>query len=178
MEIKKVAKEARGKKYVAALPGSLKLTTNLVPRPLWGQSAAKRTYRAVWQGIRKATFEAAHQKCSICGAAPGSLHCHEIWKYDDSKRIAELVGLVSICKACHGVIHIGWSKKEGKGPEAIRHLCKVNDIDAATAEKVVRRAFSEWTRRSARKWEVRVSAPILQAHPQLASLESNPHNGD
>lgn len=172
MKISTTTKTAWDKLYNPNLPAELRLIPHLVPSPLWGISAAKRLGRtATWQAIREAAFAAAKRRCQLCGAVPERLHCHEKWDYDDDRKTATLAGFVSICDACHGVIHIGQSTSAGKKGEAMPHLCRINGIDAEVGKKVVHRAFHVWQWRSNQKWKVSVSPALLETYPQLAKLQ-------
>ena len=49
-------------------------------------------------------------------ARPGRVR-HEVWDYDDARRVQRLVRLIALCPACHEVKHLGLAAKRG------RHRC-------------------------------------------------------
>lgn len=100
--------------------------------------------------MRKACYARANHVCEICGGK-GTKHpveCHEIWHFDDTRRIQRLDGLISLCPSCHRVKHIGLAFRIGKGEQAIRHMAKVNKWPVAMADAYAVRAFEIWKLRS------------------------------
>lgn len=153
----------------------LKLMPHLVPKPLWGKSAANLLKRAAWERIRRDAQEAARHACQVCSdAAPANaLNCHELWDYDDQRGTAELVGLKMQCRDCDAAVHMGRAVKKGFGNRALAQLVKVNGISAAQAKMLYRRALDEWKRRNKSEWRIAVAKPLLERYPELAALEQN-----
>src|SRR5690242_16967444 len=87
--------------------GEPRLTIELVPQPLWGQSLAKLMPRAEWDRLRGRVKALSGYRCAICGAAEGMLFCHEVWHYDDVRHVQVLAGFQAICRMCHHVKHLG-----------------------------------------------------------------------
>jgi hypothetical protein len=71
--------------------------------------------------------------------------------------VQKLVALQSLCKACHGVKHFGFSRTQGKGEEAIKHFVAVNKMSRKSALKHIEKCFQEWEIRSKKKWKLDIS---------------------
>jgi hypothetical protein len=151
-----------------------RLKPHLVPRPLWGKSAANLVKRADWERIRCDALTAARCACQVCcTAAPhGGLNCHELWDYDDEDGTATLVGLRIQCKNCDGAVHIGLAVRRGFGKSAIAQLVKVNVISPREAKMLYRSAMDEWRRRNKKQWRIVVATFLVDRYPALAILES------
>jgi hypothetical protein len=156
----------------------LKLEPQLVPRPLWGKSAAKLfKYRAVWKKIRRDALQKANGACEVCRHVPNELYgdplnCHEVWKYDDRLRTATLNAFRIHCVKCDSAAHIGMAITYGAGEAAIAQLAKVNGIHTEDAKALVGRATSIWRVRSKKEWTLRISKNLLTRYPKLAELIS------
>ncbi len=101
------------------------LTVELVPRTCWFTNVRSEVSPADWNKLRRETVERAGKRCEIC-AAGGRLECHEMWEYDDERRIQRLSGLVALCHRCHEVKHLGLAGVRGRGKQAMEHLARVN----------------------------------------------------
>jgi hypothetical protein len=153
-----------------------KLMPHLVPKPLWGKSAAqlfKGKGRAVWKRIRSDALQVALHACQVCSdAAPDTaLNCHELWDYDDEHGTATLVGLRIQCRKCDCAVHMGRAEKQGVLDVAIAHLCIVNGIGEPEAMKLYRRARGVWSQRNKKQWRIVVAKSLLERYPELAALE-------
>jgi len=136
-----------------------KLAIELVPETCWYKSLRSSMSNESWNMLRRSTYAAYGYKCGICGMDHTQLHCHEIWEYDDKKRIQTLKGFIALCVMCHHVKHIGLAgilADEGKLDfgEIIRHFMKVNGCDEKAFREHHADAFEIWHRRSAVKWKV------------------------
>jgi hypothetical protein len=161
------------KKQVGSLRMELKLMPHLVPKPLWGKSAANLLKRAVWEGIRREALQTARHVCQVCSdAALGSaLTCHELWDYDDKRGTATLVGLRMQCRGCDSAVHMGRAVKRGFGNVALAQLVKVNGIKPREAKLLYRTAMDEWKQRNKKQWRIVVVKSLLERYPELAGLE-------
>lgn len=133
----------------------LKLQPELVPNTAWCKNLRSDLPKSQWDKLRRAAYAKAGHKCEICGGV-GKRHpveCHEVWEYDDEKGIQKLKKVEAICPACHEVKHIGLAGVRGRHNQAIAHMCKVNKIDTAKADKIVLGAMQQWSMRSERQWE-------------------------
>lgn len=98
----------------------------------------------------------AGSRCQICGA-DGRLYCHEIWHYDDKKRVQSLKGFHIVCSLCHHLSHFGKAKDLADQGQldldaVIQHFLTVNKVGEDVFEKHVEEAFTIWRERSRRKW--------------------------
>ena len=146
-----------------------------MPRQLWGFSASK-MLRGTWKHIRHDALETASRSCQKCGESPHPIYgddliCHELWRYDDQRGVARLVGFEIHCAKCDLVTHMGRALARGYGNEALKQLSKVNGITNVEAERVYRQAKAVWQKRSARKWRIAVDKALLVRYPRLGMLE-------
>lgn len=121
----------------------MRLLLAIEPRPAstWGITLANRLPWKDWDDIRQKVLWDAQYECEICGAK-GKLHVHEIWKFDDKKKIQRLVRVEARCTLCHDVHHFGRSTQvysKAYQNQLIQHWCKINkkartDFDAHLAE--------------------------------------------
>lgn len=162
-------------------PGSIgatvpKLMPHLVPKPLWGKSAAqlfKGKGHGVWKRIRSDALQVAPNACQVC-SEPGpdsTLNCHELWDYDDEHSTATLVGLRIQCRNCDCAVHMGRAEKHGFLDVAIAQLCKVNGITEPEAIRLYRRAKGVWSQRNKKQWRIVVAKRLMEQYPELAALE-------
>lgn len=142
------------------------LFIEMIPGPAWGSNIRSRVYRSVWDRLRRAAYAAARNVCELCGGV-GRRHpveCHEVWEYDEIRRVQRLVRLIALCPACHAVKHFGRMMNMGRAEEAVGHLMAVNDWDRETTLAHVEEAISTWRRRSKGPWTVDLSA--LEVPPE------------
>lgn len=113
----------------------LKLRLELIPACNWHQNLAQILPKAVWDKLRKEVYAYYNWTCCICEETGVEVHCHEVWYYDDNKKIQKLVGLQCLCKDCHNIKHWGRTVAEvhaGKlsqkyMEELTKHFCTVNN---------------------------------------------------
>lgn len=133
---------------------ALKLKCELIPRPCWGRSLANLLPSAQWARIREAVREEAEHRCEICGAK-GTLHCHEVWHYDEKRSVQQLQSVQAICEKCHAVKHMGRTRLVGgnaAAAKAVVHFMKVNGVGKSAFADHYKQAMTDWTRRSHRAW--------------------------
>ena len=138
---------------------TLKLTVELVPRTSWFTNVRSAVTKAQWDAIRSVVYSKAYYICEICGGV-GPKHpveCHEIWKYNDSKGIRKLTGMIALCPDCHMVKHYGLSKIQAREDHAFRHFIKVNKLTPGRARAYIDAAFDLWHARSELNWIVDIS---------------------
>ena len=136
-----------------------KLTIELVPETAWFSNVRSQVSKKEWDILRKDSYVKANNLCEICGGK-GRRHpveCHEVWHYDDDKKIQTLVRLISLCPSCHQVKHIGLAKVRGRYKQALTHLAKVNQWQISKAEKYVNDQFQIWLQRSQFEWTLDIS---------------------
>jgi hypothetical protein len=155
-------------------PTTVRLSPRLVPKPLWGWSAARRLSRGAWLQIRDCIISANGLCCSTSGCSGYADECDEEWVYDEGPpAIATLASLRMLCHDCHACVHIGRSQLRGEKifKRAMLYLSKVNDISAYEVYDMVRAAHTLHRRRSAVPWAVRVAPSLLARFPALGAIE-------
>ena len=136
----------------------LKLEIELVPQTSWYCNLRKVLTREEWDKIRKKSYTDTGYKCAICGAS-GRLNCHEVWIYNDTKRVQKLEDFTALCDLCHHVKHMGFAGiLAGRGKlnidKVIEHFLKVNNCEQETFKNHQKIAFHKWSKRSAHKWKI------------------------
>jgi hypothetical protein len=140
-----------------------KLTVELIPKTLFFSNIRTLLPKKYWDLIRNESYQKANHKCEICGDTgkeQGFRHnveCHEIWEYDDVKRVQKLTGLVSLCPMCHQVKHFGRTSAIGRQPEAFKHMEKVNNWKHRDCVNHLKDVMAQWMERSKYKWFIDLS---------------------
>src|SRR3712207_8436185 len=96
------------------------LTVELVPRTAWFKNVRSHVTREEWERLKKIVFGRAGHRCEVCGGRGPRwpVECHEVFAYDDERRVQKLTALVALCPACHEVKHIGLAGLRGRGGAA------------------------------------------------------------
>tara|TARA_Y100000389_G_C17441082_1_gene508594 strand:+ start:1001 stop:1492 length:492 start_codon:yes stop_codon:yes gene_type:complete len=140
-----------------------RLTVELIPRTLFFSNVRTLLPKKYWNMIRKDSYDKAENKCEICGDTgknQGYRHnveCHEIWDYNEEKKVQKLLGLISLCPKCHQVKHFGRTSAIGKQAEAFKHMEKVNNWNHKQCLDHLKVAMSEWRERSKYQWFIDLS---------------------
>ena len=135
----------------------MKLEIELVPSSCWYSNVRSNVPSSIWDIIRKKVYEDASHKCEICGRK-GRLECHEIWNYDDVHYIQKLTKMIALCSDCHSAKHIGLARIRGKYEKTTKHLSKINKISIEDVALYIEVQFEIWSKRSAHKWTLDISA--------------------
>ena len=125
----------------------MKLTLELVPDTLRGQSLQVLLTNKAWNTLRKQTLEEYSDQCAVCGAvAPPALHCHEQWDYDEETHTQRLVRLIMLCPLCHHTKHMN----DGAVPleELVQHFMKVNECSRQEFDEYYQQCCEERTQRT------------------------------
>lgn len=144
----------------------MRLKLPMEPKPIstWGVTLANRMPRQEWDDLRSKVYRSANYQCEVCGENNSTLHCHEVWDFDDRKSIQRLAGLQCLCQTCHDVKHFGRSQEVYKGPyiaELIRHWCRVNDKTRADFNLHQQQVFTLNKKRADKFYVVKVKGRIL-----------------
>lgn len=137
-----------------------RLVVELVPRTCSFSNARTLLPKSIWDKLRKESYEKAGHKCEICsqvGTDQGYRHrveCHEIWHYDDVKKIQTLKGLISLCPRCHQAKHIGRTTKIGKQPEVFKHMGELNGWNHKQIVTHLADAYKKQSERSKFAWKL------------------------
>ena len=141
-----------------ALPGRSFLSIELVPRTCWFSNVRSHVSENDWDLLRRMTYAKAGRHCEICGAGPRiRLDAHEVWEYDDERRVQRLENLVALCVDCHRVKHAGLAAVNREMHLVVAHLMQVNDWDEAKAEEYLEISFRTCEERSAHEWTLDLS---------------------
>ncbi|HZI17911.1 MAG TPA: HNH endonuclease [Pyrinomonadaceae bacterium] len=135
------------------------LTVELVPRTSWFKNVRSHVPAAEWERLKKLTFGRAGYRCEVCGGRGPRwpVECHEVFSYDDARRVQRLERLVALCPACHETKHIGLAGLRGRRAPAVAHLARVNGWSIADAELYLEACFEQWHRRSCHEWQLDLS---------------------
>lgn len=136
-----------------------KLSIELVPKSCWLSNVRDHVTAKQWDLIKKTTFQQAGHRCEICsGVGPKwPVECHEVWLYDDVKKIQTLERTIALCPSCHQVKHIGFALVSGHFEAARSHFSKVNKISKKEASFYIDKAFKTFERRSRHQWTLDIS---------------------
>lgn len=135
-----------------------KLTVELIPKTCHYSNVRTTIKSTDWDKIRMIVYQKALYKCEICGDTglrqgyKHSVECHEIWKYDDKKKVQKLIGLIALCPLCHQVKHAGRSLFMGKQNQLIQRLIRINEWDETKAKEYLAESFEINKERSQHEW--------------------------
>jgi hypothetical protein len=135
----------------------LRLVIELVPETCWYSNLRDVLPRHVWDKLRRQVYALSGHRCGVCGVQ-GMLHCHEVWRYDDTTHIQRLEGFRALCPLCHHVKHIGLAGKlagEGKldYEAVVAHFMRVNRCSRVDFQCHYAAAFTQWQERSRHEWQ-------------------------
>ncbi len=153
----------------------IKLAVELIPSTCHFSNVRTTVKASEWDKIRFLSYEAADNKCQICGDTgknqgyKHNVECHEIWHYDDENHVQTLIGLISLCPTCHQVKHIGRAFAIGKQNQAIAQLIKVNKWTPIQTAKHIEDAFILHKERSKYKWSLDLS--LLNQEPYNLNID-------
>lgn len=89
---------------------------------------------------------------------PTATQCHEVWTYNEIKKVQKLAKLKPVCCLCHEVIHINRFNNDKAYQDLIlERYCELNDIDMEQARKDLEFAESERKRRGHIKYSLDMS---------------------
>ncbi len=136
-----------------------KLQVELVPRSCFFSNLRSNLKKRDWDYLRAVTAEKAGYRCEICGSTGNGypLECHEIWQYDDETFVQSLIGLVSLCKACHRAKHMALARRMGWDGAAENHLMRVNGWSRAVLTSYLDEAFAVFEIRSGQEWQLDIT---------------------
>lgn len=100
-----------------------------MPISTWGISLANRLPKEEWDKIRHKVYKEANWTCQVCGDTYETLHAHEVWGFDNRKKIQKLIRIECVCKLCHDTKHLGRSTEvytKAYINKLVGHWCEVN----------------------------------------------------
>ena len=142
-----------------------KINIELVPYEAHGFNVRSRLSSSQWEAICKVIHKKTARKgqtltCQQCGdngKRQGFKHpveCHEVWDFDDEKRVQKLVGLISICPLCHKAKHLGLADKMGYGDQTRQHMAKHNRWSKDQVENYIAQAKNLVKKRSGKNYRL------------------------
>ncbi len=134
-----------------------KLFIELIPQSQFKKNVRALLTKAQWKILRDQVCSEVYNICQICDIAFPSLHCHEIWLFDDKKSIQKLDGMIALCESCHMCIHFGLAQLQGKEELAIKHLMKINLWNKKETIAHIKKSFLIWQERSKKVWKLDMS---------------------
>ena len=135
-----------------------KLNFELVPDSCWYSNLRSLLPPAQWDVIRKAAYNRANGRCSICNRVVRRLEAHERWAYDEATCTQILTDVLAICHQCHSVIHIGRTQLMGGEEQASRWFMRVNNCSYAEYRAALGKANEAHIRRNKiPEWKLDVS---------------------
>lgn len=152
-----------------------KLIVELIPTTCHYTNVRTTLSTIEWDKIRKISYQAANNQCEICGDVgknqgyKHNVECHEIWQYDESTYTQKLIGLISLCPACHHTKHIGRAIAMGNQLECFKQLAKVNKWKTKDIKEHITEAFEIHKERSKHKWKLDIS--LLAKEPYNIKLK-------
>jgi len=120
-----------------------KLKFELVPDGCWYSNLRAILSKKQWDFLKAYAKEQSGGKCAICGRKTDRLDAHEVWSYDRENAVQKLEDVISVCKDCHSVIHIGRTQLKGDEERAEKHYMKVNGCSYAEYRKALGDANDE-----------------------------------
>lgn len=131
------------------------LQFEFVPKSLSYINVRSKVTEERWRKISESVRQIG--VCSCCGAVVGKeqLHAHEVWEYDDYKKIQKLTDIVPVCSYCHAVIHFGHSVNElgMKKENLLQWYANVNRITYEAAESDLSLAYEKQSERDQYIWQ-------------------------
>lgn len=154
-----------------------KLTIELVPRYCQFSNIRSTVTTNQWNKLRLNSYKNANYICEICGdnglnqGFKHKLECHEIWAYDDKRKIQKLISLVSLCVLCHLTKHIGRASAIGKQAICFKHIAKVNNWNHKQIVEYLAESYTLQKNRANIKYKLDIS--ILNEEPYMLNIDIN-----
>lgn len=137
------------------------LLGDLIPHSSWGSSLSNLLTKKSWDILRNKTFNENGNRCEVCGAG-GRLECHEAWEYHEPTiknvcGVQRLSRLMSLCKRCHQIHHLGFMDVQGRLAEGLDRLTIINRWFGHEAEQYCDFINERFERRSESSWVLDVT---------------------
>jgi len=136
-----------------------KLRVELVPSTCWASNVRAYLSEHYWRKLAREIIEMGDGRCQVCsGSGRGkTVHCHEVWAYNEAHHIQELLRLRPLCPMCHYVTHLGRSIELGYERQATGWLARVNGWNAQAVTWYKTAIFKQWSERSRFEWALDLS---------------------
>lgn len=132
--------------------GLHRLSVELVPTTCWLSNLCSLMRERAWKRLAAEVAEDYGWRCEVCGGRgrQHAVECHEVWFYDDARRVQLLMRLQALCPRCHRVKHLGRTASLDYGEQACAWLAHIDGWNPATTDRYVDAVFSQWSVRSRR----------------------------
>jgi hypothetical protein len=106
--------------------------------------------------------------CEICQKVQKidnvTMHCHEVWEFNDIEETQKLVKLQCICQRCHYIKHYAFFSEElwFDLELSINHFIEVNKATREEFSIHLVEAIKIWQDRSLIKWKIQVEETLLK----------------
>lgn len=166
-----------GKRLYAPLPA------DLIPSSSWGANLSNLLTSACWGRIRKTVTSPFGGQCQVCGELRQgqAIECHEVWDYEGpgegaDMRVQRLAGILSVCRPCHRMFHIGFGEAAGKVEESVVRLADVNGWTMRETHLYLDWVQACWEIRSEWSWNLDLS--LLEGETLVVDARKWRVNGD
>lgn len=153
-----------------------RLRVELVPSTCWLSNVRSYMTRHYWAKLAAEVAEDGKHLCEVCGGRgrQHAVECHEVWLYDDARRVQTLLRLQALCPLCHKVKHLGHTIAGGREEMAFHWLGKVSGWDRPQTLRYVDAVFAQWAARSQIEWtlDLRVLGEVYGVALERLGLES------
>jgi hypothetical protein len=131
-----------------------KLRVELVPQTCGLSDVKSYMSEHHWGKLSREVAEDGDMRCEVCGGRgrQHAVECHEVWLFDDERRLQTLLRLQALCPMCHRVKHLDRAISNGYGEHACERLARVNGWDAAATRWYVNAVSEQWHARSQMHW--------------------------
>lgn len=131
------------------------LRFEFIPSSVFGKTVRQRLTPERLEQISKNVCKIG--VCSCCGGAVGSDHlfAHEVWEYNDYKKIQALADIIPVCERCSAVISFDHSvnKRNIDRNDLFQWYASVNRIPVSAAEEELTRARQKQNEREQFIWQ-------------------------
>jgi hypothetical protein len=155
------------------------LLGDLIPQSSWGSSLSNLLTKKSWDILRNKTFVKNGNRCEVCGAG-GRLECHEFWEYHepiikDVRGVQRLDRLMSLCKRCHQIHHLGFMEAQGRLAEGLNRLTIINRWCGTEVDQYSELLMERFERRNESGWDLDVTI-VDSDEPLIVSGTWELHN--
>lgn len=137
---------------------------SLIPKNIWYINLRTMLSVDEWNIISKRIRVEQEYTCFCCKVSLNELkstkyfHAHEMWWFDDTKKIVDLKAILCVCWKCHESMHLGFASVKNNYKQAFGHLMKVNKWNYETANIYVESSFEKWSQNSNIDWKFNISS--------------------
>lgn len=133
------------------------LTVELVPASSWNKNV-RSELKASWDDYRRQSYRNANHTCEICGTTGERMESHEIWLFNNKKKIQKLEKLICLCHKCHRTKHWGLALIKNEGDMVKKHIMKINQWKIPDVEKYIEESLQVFEQRSRIDWSLDLSS--------------------